>query len=306
MSRDGAADFWAQLYRLRMQTSENASFAGWNTSLTIKMPGSTMKTCISCMQHIRVACKICKLCGAQQQMKKAVEKAKGKADREWGAKLKKGGNLNKLMNAARVLVHKLKMAGLHPMLLFGREKKGSVTADSISGLELVSDTNYKSLKIIEGLYGSLVTVIVKRERANPLTPVDPEGPRELAESPLHPEATEEEGEEGEEGEEEETFDLLLTPCDPAPTAPATAPSTSHSPPGPSSPPSSPPLSNSKESCPPKHPDPAPIAPATAPSTSYSPPGPSSPTSSPLLSNCKESCPAKHPRTRKGGSVIQHI
>ncbi|XP_062264633.1 uncharacterized protein LOC133971341 [Platichthys flesus] len=150
-------------------------------------------------------------------------------------------------------VHKLKMAGLHPMLLFGREKKGSVSCDSISGLELVSDTDYKSLKIIEGLYGSLVTVIVKRERANPLTPVDPEGPRELAESPLHPEATGEDREEGEEGEEEETFDLLLTPCDPAPTAPATAPSTSHSHPRPSSPPSSSPLSNSKESCPPKHP-----------------------------------------------------
>ena len=56
------------------------------------------------MQHIRVACKICKLCGAQQQMKKTIKKAKEKADKEWGKKLKKGVNTCKLIDAARILV----------------------------------------------------------------------------------------------------------------------------------------------------------------------------------------------------------
>ncbi|XP_034431953.1 proteoglycan 4-like [Hippoglossus hippoglossus] len=163
-------------------------------------------------------------------------------------------------------VHKFKMAGLHPVLLFGTKKKDCVSCECLSGLEVVTDTENASMKAVRTLYESLLSVIVKRE-ANTSTPVDPEGPRELAESSLHPEATEEEEEE-EEGEEEETFSLLLTPCDLAPTAPATAPSTSHSPPGPSSPSSSPPLSNSKESCPTLYPDPAPTAPATAPFTSW--------------------------------------
>ncbi|XP_053295705.1 uncharacterized protein LOC128455832 isoform X1 [Pleuronectes platessa] len=212
------------------------------------MPGSTIKTCISCRQQIGVACKICKLCGARQPMKKALQKAKEKASKQWVAKLKKGGNTSKLVDAARVLVHKFKMAGLHPILLFGTNKRGSVSCDYLNGLEVVKDTENASVVAVRSLYKSLLSVIVRREKANNLTPVDPERPRELAESPLHRVAKEE--------EDEKTFSLFLTACDPAPTAPATAPSTSHSPPGQSYPSSSPslPLFNSKESCQPKYPD----------------------------------------------------
>ncbi|XP_062258013.1 FYN-binding protein 1-like [Platichthys flesus] len=212
------------------------------------MPGSTIKTCISCRQQIAVACKICKLCGARQQMKKALQKATEKASKQWGAKLKKDGNTSKLVDAARVLVHKFKMAGLHPILLFGTNKRGSVSCDYLNGLEVVKDTETASVVAVRSLYKSLLSVIVRREKANNLNPVDPERPRELAESHLHQVAKEE--------EDEKTFSLFLTACDPEPTAPATAPSTSHSPPGQSYPSSSPslPLFNSKESCQPKYPD----------------------------------------------------
>ncbi|XP_060945094.1 uncharacterized protein LOC133022099 [Limanda limanda] len=177
----------------------------------VEMPGSTIKTCISCMQHISVACKICKLCGAKQPMKKAVQKAKEKADKQWGARLKKGGNTSKLIDAGRILVHKFKMAGLHPILLFGTNKKNCVSCDFLTGLEVVKDKESASVKAVRELYESLLSVIVKREKTKALTPADPEGPRELAESPPHPAAKEEAEEERE--EEEKTFTLLLTPCD---------------------------------------------------------------------------------------------
>ncbi|CAB1417893.1 unnamed protein product [Pleuronectes platessa] len=53
MSRDGAADVvWAQLYRLRMQTSENASFAAWShiidKDLGQGIPGPALKPGFLC------------------------------------------------------------------------------------------------------------------------------------------------------------------------------------------------------------------------------------------------------------------
>lgn len=72
--------------------------------LSAKMPGSTVKSCISCMMQIRVACKICKICGAQQPLKKNIQKAKEKHDRQWGEKVKMGGNTCKLVDSAHILV----------------------------------------------------------------------------------------------------------------------------------------------------------------------------------------------------------
>lgn len=53
-------------------------------------------------------------------------------------------------------IHKFKMAGLHPLFLFGTEKKNSVSCDYLSGLEAVTDQENDTVKTIHNLYESLL------------------------------------------------------------------------------------------------------------------------------------------------------
>ena len=54
-------------------------------------------------------------------------------------------------------VHKFKMAGWQPVLLFGTKKKNSVSCDCLSGLEVVTDTENTSVKAVRTLYESLLS-----------------------------------------------------------------------------------------------------------------------------------------------------
>ncbi|KAG5282972.1 hypothetical protein AALO_G00036800, partial [Alosa alosa] len=133
-------------------------------TISLKMPGSTMKMCTSCRQHIRVACKMWKLCGAQQPMKKNLAKAKQKANGQWAIKLKAGGNSGKLVDAARILIHKFEMAGFHPVFFWGYGKSNTVSCDMLCGMEAVEDKEKESILSLKELYESLLKAIIARER----------------------------------------------------------------------------------------------------------------------------------------------
>ncbi|XP_062408003.1 uncharacterized protein LOC134099229 [Sardina pilchardus] len=154
------------------------------------MPGgSTTKLCNSCMQRINVACKKCKLCGAQQPMKRKLQKAKEKINQEWGQKLKKGGNTNKLVDSAQILIHKFKMVGLNPIILFGYAKKNTIVCDCLNGLELVTDKEKGAIQAIRDQYGDLLKEMIERQReAQSSSTEAPEGQRDPAENSANLEA----------------------------------------------------------------------------------------------------------------------
>ncbi|XP_061561715.1 uncharacterized protein LOC133417714 isoform X1 [Phycodurus eques] len=166
------------------------------------MPGSSVKQCIFCLQHVPVACKVCKLCGTQQPMKKKIQRAQEKASREWATKLRKMGNAPKLMDTARILVHKFKMVGLHPLLLYGYAKKDKVSCGYLYGLEGVTTKELEIVAAIKDLYQSLLEVIIQREKeAQTVCLMDNEGPREPAGSSLDTRVK----------EEDVAFPVILTP-----------------------------------------------------------------------------------------------
>lgn len=67
-------------------------------------PGATSQQCTVCYKQIGSASKSCKHCGITVKQKKSLEHQKLKFDHQWAAKLKKDGNICKIMNSVDLIV----------------------------------------------------------------------------------------------------------------------------------------------------------------------------------------------------------
>ncbi|KAK9967232.1 hypothetical protein ABG768_001640 [Culter alburnus] len=85
-------------------------------------PGATSQQCTVCYKQIGSASKSCKHCGITVKQKKSLEHQKLKFDHQWAAKLKKDGNICKIMNSVDLILHKLELLGVSPMLFITTQK----------------------------------------------------------------------------------------------------------------------------------------------------------------------------------------
>ncbi|XP_072525978.1 uncharacterized protein [Salminus brasiliensis] len=122
------------------------------------MPGSTFKKCTTCQSTIGVASKKCKHCGELQPYKdlqrKKLEKAKERTRQTPGRK----SNAVKIVDAAKVHLHKLQAAGYTPIILLGKKKGSKVKSELLKLSENSSPEEHEACQTIQSAFENFLNV----------------------------------------------------------------------------------------------------------------------------------------------------
>ncbi|XP_051772157.1 polycystic kidney disease protein 1-like 3 isoform X1 [Ctenopharyngodon idella] len=120
-------------------------------------PGATTRQCTVCYKEIGSASKSCKHCGITVKQKKSLEHQKLKFNYQWAAKLKKDGNICKIMNSVDLILHKLELLGVSPML-FITTQKGQHRSTKVL-VKSAYIQSHPSVPVMQRLYEAVTRVL---------------------------------------------------------------------------------------------------------------------------------------------------
>ncbi|XP_068424116.1 uncharacterized protein [Clinocottus analis] len=113
-----------------------------------------LKRCVSCQEHIYVACKTCPKCKAQQPHKDRLVKERKKfaaEEKEWKERVKKNCNGTHVLDSSFKMLDRLAALGYFPLLLLGKKGSTDYTADVLTSMQMkLDDRLEEDLKAVYG------------------------------------------------------------------------------------------------------------------------------------------------------------